>query len=123
MLSIKDIQNITHQKNERKKELYKKILESFSKKIKSQVDIGQTQVFLCVPPYVFGYPVYDRGVARTYLARQLENLGYTVAPYQDFELYVTWNAEKKKKTYEPEIGLPAFVNLHKIADDYRNKKR
>lgn len=125
MLSIKDIQNISQKRNDMKKNLYKKILESFSKKILANVEVGQTQAFLSVPPFVMGFPVFDRQQARTYLARQLKNLGYTVTLYQEFEIYVTWTHESKKEPKEPKeplIGLPAFVNLHKIADVYRKQK-
>lgn len=124
MFSVRDIQNIKNEKNTLKKELYKKILEMFSKKIKTYVDMGQTQVFLTVPVMVIGYPVFDRKIAREYLTRQLKNLGYNVIPYQEFDIYVTWETRaSNKKDEEPEIGLPAFVNLHKIADVYRKQKR
>lgn len=124
MFSVRDIQNIKNEKNTLKKELYKKILEMFSKKIKTYVDMGQNQVFLTVPVMVIGYPVFDRKIAREYLTRQLKNLGYNVIPYQEFDIYVTWETRSSnKKEEEPEIGLPAFVNLHKIADVYRKQKR
>lgn len=85
--------------------------------------MGQTQVFLTVPIMVVGYPAFDRKQARTYIARQLKNLGYQVVPYQDFELYVTWAVRREKEEQQPQLGLPAFVNLHKVADLYRNKNR
>jgi hypothetical protein len=123
MLSVKDIQKIQNTKNSLRKEIYKKILESFSKKIRTYVEMEQTQIFLTVPVMIVGYPSFDRKVARDYLIRQLKNLGYTVIPYQDFEIYVTWAVRPTSEAPEPEIGLPAFVNLHKVADLYRNKKR
>lgn len=124
MISVKDIQGIENKRNEIRKELYTKILESFSKKILSQVEVGQTQVFLTIPPIVIGYPVFDRKKAREYIMRQLKNLGYTVTPYQEFEIYLTWKREKKsQEAPAPLIGLPAFVNLHKIADVYRKQKQ
>jgi hypothetical protein len=121
MLSVHDIKNIESRKNVLKKELYKTILESFSKKILANVNVGQTQAFLTVPGFVMGYPTFDRLQAREYLARQLKNLGYNVITYQDFDLYVTWKREPKRE--EVTTGLPAFVNLHKIADSYRKQKR
>ncbi len=123
MLSVKDIAKIQNTRNSLRKEIYKTILESFSKKIRTYVEMGQTQIFLTVPVMVVGQPSFDRKVARDYLMRQLKNLGYTVIPYQDFEIYVTWAVRPTHETNEPELGLPAFVNLHKVADVYRNKKR
>lgn len=123
MFSVRDIQNIKESKNTLKKDLYRRILEMFSKKIKTYVEMGQTQVFLTVPVVIVGYPVFDRKVAREYLTRQLKNLGYTVIPYQEFDIYVTWEKKTRgEEKQEPEIGLPAFVNLHKIADVYRKQK-
>lgn len=122
MLSVRDIQQIQRSKNQIKKDLYKKILELFSKRIKTHVEMGQNQVFLVIPQMVIGYPVFDRKVAREYIVRQLKNLGYQVIPYQEFEIYVTWKKGPPVKE-EPQLGLPAFVNLHKVADLYRNKKQ
>lgn len=122
MLSVKDIQKIQNTKNSLRKDIYKKILETFSKKIKTYVELGQTQVFLTVPVMIVGYPAFDRKVARDYLIRQFKNLGYTAIPYQEFEIYVTWAVRPERESHEPELGLPAFVNLHKFADLYRNKK-
>lgn len=123
MLSVKDIQKIQNTKSLIRKEIYKKILESFSKKIRTYVEMEQAQIFLTVPVMIVGYPCFDRKVARDYLIRQLKNLGYTVIPYQDFEIYVTWAVRPTQQQPEPQLGLPAFVNLHKVADLYRNKKR
>jgi hypothetical protein len=122
MLSVKDIAKIQNTKNSLRKEIYKTILTTFSKKIRTYVEMGQTQIFLTVPVMIVGQPSFDRKVARDYLMRQLKNLGYTVIPYQDFEIYVTWAVRPTQESHEPELGLPAFVNLHKVADLYRNKK-
>lgn len=121
MLSVRDIQGIECKRNEMRKSLYSNILQSFSKKIKSQVELGQVQAFLSVPQFVIGFPMFDRTVARKYLIRQLKKLGYSVIPYQEFEIYITWKKVKKEPTSEPLLGLPAFVNLHKIADVYRKQ--
>lgn len=103
-----------------KKELYKAILHMFSTRITNAVELGQTQVFLSVPQFVIGFPMFDRGAARSYLARQMSNLGYDVTLYGDFEMYVSWVKSKQEK--EPVNQLPIFANIHKIAETLRGKK-
>lgn len=121
MLSVKDIQKIENKRKLVRKELYKNILETFSAKIRNIVERGQSQIFLSIPVFVVGFPIFDRRQARDYISRQLSNLGYMVTPYGETELYVTWN--KQKNVQEPETDLlPVFANLHKVADTYRNKK-
>ena len=39
-----------------KKELYMKIYEQFSTKIKQSAEYGHKQIFLRIPTYVMGYP-------------------------------------------------------------------
>ena len=102
-----------------KKELYKQILAQFSKKIKLSVEMGQTQVFLTVPEFVFGYPTFDREAATVYLKRQLELLGYMVNHYSQYQLYVTW-VFKTEKEEQLDI-LPSLVNIRKAADSIRKK--
>lgn len=109
------------QKTAVKKELYKTILSSFSKKIKAAVEMGNQQVFLTVPTFVFGYPVFDTSAATVYLMRQLTRLGYTVTRYGDTEIYVTWKKEAVQEEVEAE-DLPVFVNLRKAADNIRKNQ-
>jgi hypothetical protein len=121
MLSVKDIQKIENKRKLARKELYKNILETFSSKIRNIVERGQTQIFLTIPAFVIGFPIFDRRQARDYISRQLTNLGYMVTPYGETELYVTWNKPKSAQEQETDL-LPVFANLHKVADSYRNKK-
>jgi hypothetical protein len=118
MISAKNIADITCKRIDNRKEIYKAILLQFCKKIRSAVETHQTQSFLSVPEYMFGFPTYDRGVATNYLIRQLQLLGYTVSKYSEFEIYVTWVATKKEK--ELDI-LPQLMNLRKTADNIRKK--
>lgn len=120
MLSVKDIQSMQSKRRAMKKELYRAILKSFSHKITTCVELGQTQAFLTVPQFVMGFPTFNRTEARTYIARQMSNLGYSVTLYGDFELYVSW--VKGKKDDGPENQLPVFANLHKLAHTLKKQK-
>ena len=122
MLSVKEIRTIESRKREMKKELYKAILKMFSTRVTNAVELGQTQVFLSVPQFVIGYPMFDREAARKYLARQMSNLGYDVTLYGEYDMYVSWLKMKYKEKDKDVNQLPIFANIHKIAETLRGKK-
>lgn len=123
MININDVQKIENTRRQIRKEIYTKIFEQFSRKIKQTAEFGQKQVFLRVPSVVIGYPSFDRGSAARYLKRQLDNGGFTTQLVSEIDIYVTWdvkvNKETKKEEPESDIEFPSFVNLRKVANQYR----
>lgn len=123
MININDIIEIDDKKKKIKKEIYKKIYDQFSSKIKQCVELGHKQVFLTVPVILIGYPVFDRSAAARYIARQFELGGFISQLVGDHDVYVSWNVQKKKKEPEHEeeddIDFPNLMNLKKMANKYR----
>lgn len=122
MLSINDVTKIDEKRKQIKKEIYKKIYEQFSGKIKQSVELGHKQIFLTVPTFLLGYPVFDRRLAAKYIARQFQLGGFAVKLLSDFDIYVSWVVPKKKKEKvedEEETDLPNLLNLKKMANQYR----
>ena len=122
MLSINDVTKIDEKRKQIKKEIYMKIYEQFSAKIKQSVELGHKQIFLTVPTFLLGYPVFDRRLAAKYVARQFQLGGFTVKLLSDFDIYVSWVVPKKKKEKvedEEETDLPNLLNLKKMANHYR----
>ena len=122
MLSINDVTKIDEKRKQIKKEIYMKIYEQFSAKIKQSVELGHKQIFLTVPTFLLGYPVFDRRLAAKYVARQFQLGGFTVKLLSDFDIYVSWIVPKKKKEKvedEEETDLPNLLNLKKMANQYR----
>lgn len=123
MININDIIEIDDKKKRIKKEIYKKIYDQFSSKIKQCVELGHKQVFLTVPVILIGYPVFDRSAAARYIARQFELGGFVVQLVGDHDVYVSWNVSKKKKERETEdeddVEFPNLMNLKKMANKYR----
>jgi len=122
MLSINDVTKIDDKRRQIKKEIYTKIYEQFSRKIKQCVELGHKQVFLVIPSFVVGYPTFDRIAAARYILRQLQIGGFIVQHVSDYELYVSWDIPKKKreKIHKPdEEDFPNLMNLKKMADRYR----
>ena len=124
MLSINDVTKIDEKRKQIKKEIYKKIYEQFSRKIKKSVELGNKQIFLTIPAFLVGYPVFDRAVAAQYIARQFKNGGFNVSIVGEYEIYINWIIEKTKKDNPrqdivDESEFPDLMNLKKMANKYR----
>ena len=122
MLSINDVTKIDEKRKQIRKDIYKKIYEQFSTKIKQSVELGHKQIFLTVPSFLLGYPVFDRSQAARYIARQFQLGGFTVRLISDHDIYVSWIVEKKKKKVQEDGGesdFPNLMNLKKMANKYR----
>tara|TARA_B100001758_G_scaffold204501_1_gene184462 strand:- start:30 stop:404 length:375 start_codon:yes stop_codon:yes gene_type:complete len=121
MLSINDVTKIDEKRKQIKKEIYMKIYEQFSAKIKQSVELGHKQIFLTIPTFLLGYPVFDRRLAAKYVARQFELGGFTVKLLSDYDIYVSWVVSKKKKEKreDDDVELPNLLNLKKMANQYR----
>jgi hypothetical protein len=124
MLSINDVTKIDEKRKHIKKEIYKKIYEQFSRKIKKSVELGNKQIFLTIPAFLVGFPVFDRAVAAQYIARQFKNGGFNVSIVGEYEIYINWIIEKPKKDRPrqdivDESEFPDLMNLKKMANKYR----
>lgn len=122
MISINDVTRIDEKRKQIKKEIYKRIYEQFSRKIKQCVELGHKQVFLTVPTFVIGCPTFDRSAAARYVARQFKLGGFDVRLISDYDIYVSWVIPKKSKEVREEHEEPEFpdlINLKKMADKYR----
>tara|TARA_R110001606_G_scaffold161827_1_gene305771 strand:- start:120 stop:497 length:378 start_codon:yes stop_codon:yes gene_type:complete len=122
MISINDVTKIDEKRKQIKKEIYTRIYEQFSRKIKQCVELGHKQIFLTVPGFVVGCPTFDRSVAARYVARQLKLGGFEVRLVSEYDIYVSWIIPKKvkNKSIEPEEpDFPDLMNLKKMADKYR----
>jgi hypothetical protein len=122
MISINDVTKIDEKRKQIRKEIYTRIYEQFSRKIRQCVELGHKQVFLTVPSFVVGYPTFDRGAAARYIMRQLKLGGFDVRLVSDYDMYVSWIIPKKvkEKVAEPdETEFPDLMNLKKMADKYR----
>ena len=124
MISINDVTKIDEKRKQIRKEIYTKVYEQFSRKIKQSVELGHKQVFLTVPTLIIGYPTFDRGAAARYIMRQLKLGGFDVRLVGEYDMYVSWVVPKKakQKVQEPDdTEFPDLMNLKKMADRYRRK--
>jgi hypothetical protein len=141
-ISIKDIQRIEDNRKKLKKEIYIKIYDQFSRKIKNAVQMNQIHVCLRVPAFLIGYPTYDLLQAARYLERQLNNSGFTVSYISEIDFYVSWNPNGRRRRRvvttsrtratgrdtenhsgdgddDDAMSLPSLMNLKKAANKLR----
>ncbi|MDA9846892.1 hypothetical protein N9C10_03055 [Flavobacteriaceae bacterium] len=127
MIDIERINQIEETRKKVRKEIYTKIYEQFSRKIMYTVQNNQKQVFLSVPAYMIGYPVFDRSLATIYLKRQLIRNKLEVIQISEFDFHVSWEKKKKKKKKEKQTSVdldddenfPSLINLRKAASKYK----
>ena len=128
-LTIQEIQRLDEKRSKIKKEIYTRIYDDCCRKIRSAASLGETQVFLKLPTFLFGYPAFDIVKASKYTKRQLEHGGFSVVIISDpHELYVSWKQKKTKGTspsilsQEEDVTLPNLMNLKKLANNLRKAK-
>lgn len=121
MISAKDLALQEKKRQEIKKEIYKAIMEQFSRKIKASFDLGCKSTVLVVPAFMVGYPKYDLPVAVKYMGRQLVRLGYHVTMVSPISYEVSWSKVKAEEVEvaEPEFEFPSLMNLKKSAAKYK----
>jgi len=124
---MSDIKKIEDHRREVRKEIYTKLYEQFSRKIRQTVEFGQSQVFLNVPGFLIGYPTFDRKKASSYLKRQLERGQFDVSRVDEYNFYVSWGKTRSSahtEESEPyddsnDTEFPTLINLKKAANKQR----
>jgi len=123
MISVDEISRIKEKRTRFKKELYTKIYEQVSRKIRNVVDVGGNAVVVLIPAFVLGFPSFDRYKATSYIIRQLSLGGFNVEILADFLLSISWitrkTGEHKKEIAHDDTDFPTLINLKKAANRYR----
>lgn len=121
MISIEQLHSLNDKKREIKKEVYTKILEQFTRKIKFSAERGLDSTLLVVPQLVLGCPTFDRAQAAMYMERQLIRGGYDAKRVDDVTVWTSWKKKppKPQKTQE-QHDLDGLANLQKIAKRFKN---
>jgi hypothetical protein len=123
MFSVKNIQEIQLERENKKKEMYKVILSHACKKIQIDVSRGNSHTIFQIPSIIMGFPIIHN--ESEYIARQLNHLGYTTSILGPMTIHIRWPMKVKKKEKKLDIeedqGLSSLVNLKKTADNIRRK--
>jgi hypothetical protein len=109
--------------NKSRRKFIKKSMSSFPRRLNNLWSTDTSKSFLTVPAFLIGFPVFDRGQAARYVARQFVLGGFEARLISDYDLYISWNVPKKKKQKVEQEGseadFPNLMNLKKIANKYR----
>ena len=123
-VSAKDIAKMEHTRKSVRKEYYKPLLEQFSRKILTSVQLGKKDCIVNVPVFLVGFPKYDLATTVQYMCRQLQRLGYIVDLMGPVDIRIRWKqlpvSEMLPEEIE-EIEMPSLVNLKKAANRIRKK--
>lgn len=127
VISAKELAASEKKRRDVRKETYKALLEQFSRKIKTQSDMGARDALLTVPPFLIGFPRYALPKAVEYMHRQLVRLGYSVEHVRPTTFRVTWDRVSgedpaQEQLTEPDDILPGLANLQKTAQRLRVHK-
>jgi hypothetical protein len=125
MISVKELAERDKARKNIKKEIYKTILNQFSRKIKARFDLGDKMTVVTVPPFVVGFPRYDLAEAVRYIGRQLARLGYRLNMVGPTSYEVSWEKLSTHETFteetvDPEFEFPSLMNLKKTAERYKS---
>jgi len=125
-MKASEVVNREKKRKDVKKDMYRAMLDSFSRKIKTSSDLGKKEAILTVPPFIIGFPRYDIAKAVLYMCRQLERLGYIVNLTGPLDIKVEWTKTRENVQEEsdaPDMYFPSLVNLHKAAGKIRVQKK
>jgi Family of unknown function (DUF5759) len=123
VLSASEAQQLVTNRHRIKKEIYKTIMERFDRQIRNAISIGHSSARLEIPPFIFGFPLYDLSKATRYLMRQVQNLGYYTELQGEYTIRVSWSAPSKVIVTEPNEEFPTLINLRKIASKIKNTNK
>lgn len=109
-LSLNELYNMHHKKENSKKAVFDKILELCHRRIRNISSFGGMNVFYEIPGLLIGYPLFNIEHCRDYVISQLRKSGLIVQilpPPQVNVLYISWDPEEIKATKKSQIALPA----------------
>jgi hypothetical protein len=96
-LSIYDIHNEINRRKEIRTKSYKKVLEVCENKIRTASEKELFKIYIDVPEFIIGLPIYDISDCIKYITANLEKNGFLVQYYFPKTLYVSWDLDEINK--------------------------
>ena len=96
-LSIYDIHNEINRRKEIRTKSYKKVLEVCENKIRTASEKELFKIYIDVPEFIIGLPIYDISDCIKYITSNLERNGFLVQYYFPKTLYVSWDLDEINK--------------------------
>ena len=122
MLKAKDVWDEQEERRERRMSAMRPVLSQLYGQIRKQAIHSPNAPYVVfeIPPYVFGYPLYQLAEARDYLLKTLGESGFLVWPVNEKYLLVSWVKQVSKfgthrppliANYRPQVYDPSLLNL------------
>jgi|UniRef100_A0A6C0BS42 hypothetical protein len=96
-LSIYDIHNEINRRKETKTHCYRKVLEVCENKIRTASEKEIFKIYIDVPEYIIGLPIYDISECIKYVSTHLTRNGFLVEYFFPKILYVSWDLDEINK--------------------------
>lgn len=111
MISVDEISRIREKRTRFRKELYTKIYEQVSRKIRNTVDVGGNTVVVLIPAFVLGFPSFDRYKATSYIIRQL-GIGGLMWRYSQISYFLYRGQLEKVVNEKRKSHMMTPISLH-----------
>ena len=85
-----DLKKNNEEKNNKRNNIYRKILERCIVKIQKVNNMNQTELNYHVPGFLYGSPLYKYDDCVKYLENKLERRDFKVQKINDTTLHVSW---------------------------------
>lgn len=118
MLNINDLHREQDKKEERRIEIYVRILDQVHQKIKLTNRSSMDKFcFFTVPTYVYGLPLFDVNNCIIYLTQKLSDNGFDIRYTHPNLLLISWYEKPKKQPQSSSFTSTGFQRI----DDIRKK--
>lgn len=106
MLKARDVWDEQEERRERRMAAMRPVLAQLYGQIRKHAIHSPNAPYVVfeIPPYVFGYPIYQLAEARDYLLKTLGDSGFLVWPVNEKYLLVSWVKQTQKSgTHRPPL--------------------
>ena len=119
MININDLHREQDKKEERRLEIYGRILEQVHQKIKLTSRSSDDKFcFFSVPTYVYGLPLFDVNNCIIYLTQKLSDNGFEIRYTHPNLLLIAWYEKPKR---QPAISSTSTLTGFQRIDELRKK--
>lgn len=114
-INILELNEISEKKNINKLKLYNKLIRNCHNRIKSNAKNNYQSCMYSIPPYTFGFPLYDSNELINFIMNSLKKDGLNVININN-TLYISWNNNNNKQNNIHNVKLQ---NNYKPIEDYK----
>jgi hypothetical protein len=114
-MNVQEVINITHERKNKLKKVFDKIMENIHKKIKYYAKLKKESCSYLIPPMIDDTIIYDRLELTKDIFKILNEEGYIVSAFANGQVDICWNESlvKKKVNSDRRVLLEEEKRLNK----------